>query len=264
VTITVTGAPVLSSPPQMLVTVSSNTALADELQVLRVHADGTTYPVLTPDRPYLVAGVWAGYDRHAPTNQTVQYKAIAGATSGVSGPCASSSAYVWLLHPSDPDLSVVVEPRPGRGDLHLGPIGEPSFDSRAQFFDIVGGDTVALGDGRRQGQAGQFSVVCSTDAALNRVLDLLADDLPILVSTPYSRNDLGWMWVQPTGVTVTNPAGRVNRVRTVTIPFRKVAQPDVDLLSSWTCADLAATGWTCAQAATHYATALDMALDRRS
>lgn len=259
-TITITATPEATSPPRVVVSVVTDVPLVDQLEVYRIHdMTGQQFPLILPDRISLIAaGTWSDVDRHAPYNQSVRYKAVAGSTSGVTGQVAATSTSAWLHHASDPDLSVLLD----REDVHLGPISPPAYASRSALFQIVDGPQVSLGGGRRD-QSGTLSVVVRTDEKLSAVRALLADDNPVLFDSPYSQNDLGWMWFQPGTWTPDNAAGLRNHVRTVQIPYTVVAQPDLDLIPDWTWDDLAATGWTWAQAATHYTTFIDMKLDRR-
>lgn len=251
-----------TSPPRMLVTVTATggSGASAALDVYRVHEDGRKYRLITPDRPVIAGGVWAGFDTHAPYNQTVTYRAESGSEFAVSGVVVQLSQWAWLLHPEDSALSVLVD----RDMVHLGPLGDPGYDSRATLHEIVdSGDVISLGDGRRAGEKRDLTVICRSDTALSAVRDLLESDAPVLINTPYERNDVGWLWVQPTSVVVENPGHRPNATRLVKLSYQRVAQPDVDSLAEWTCDDLAATGWTCDQAAAQYVDCTAMSLDRR-
>ena len=261
--LSITSAASLSSPPRMLVTVTAtgSSGTTDVVDVFRVHADGERFRLITSDRPYISGGSWAGYDYHAPFNQAFHYRVESGGEAAESASTSQVSHYVWLLHPEDNAKSVLVD----RSAVHLGEMGDPAYDSRATLVDILDSKRpVSLGDWRRAGEKRDLSIVCMTEAALAKVEGLLADDGPILISTPYGPSDIGWRWVQPAGYTPDNPAGRrINHRRVVKFAYVECSQPDIDALAEWTSDDLAATGWTSDVAVTKYVTAQDMALDRR-
>lgn len=231
--------------------VPSNTLI----DVFRVHADGTSHRVLTDPGPRLIGGAWAWLDVHCPYNQAVTYTITANGSTVTSNPVFLPSKQVWLIHPSQAELSVMVQAVITLADL--------TADSRSTRFQPIDGKAFYLSEGIRDGVSGSITILY-TDAAPLR--ELLADDSLILINTPGTSGwDIGWMWVQPKAVTYANPtgAGRRTQIRYLTVPFDESADPDVDFQPAWTIDDVTATYATVTALAAAYATITDLVTDTR-
>lgn len=238
--LTVTAAPVYVDSPCVQVTVSSSPTLTAPLVVYRVHEDGTRYRVLMTANPMLV-GSWSGFDFHAPFNEDVTYTAAAaGLVSAASGVAwLSSDDTTWLIHPTEPALSFVV-------DQLMGPSAPYVYPTRSQSYQVIGRRLpVTRTDFPRAGERGQLVVKCETRESRDALKALLADDGPILLNSPYASDDLGWKWVQFGDLTISNPGGFLSfPFRYATLPYTETTQPDADQAPVWTYDDLKAAALT--------------------
>jgi len=107
-------------------------------------------------------------------------------------------------------------------------------------------------------------VKCESEASRVALKALLADDGVILLSTPFTDDDLGWKWIKPLDLDISNPGGTFGfPFRYATIPYEETNQPDADEVPEWTSDDVAALGLTTAQVAALYTTSNNMKLDIR-
>jgi hypothetical protein len=209
--------------PAILVTVTSSPALTAPLVLWRVHEDGTRWRVLTEANANVIT-TWSGYDFHAPFNQMITYTAEAGGLSGSSaGTMLISDAGVWLIHASDPSLTVLV-------DKVIGPAQPYKYPSVTQSFRPLGSKLpVQRHDFPRGGESGQITIKCEDEASRAAAKACLADNGVTLINTPFTDDDIGWKWVQIDDTELSNPGGAVPFVfRYVVLPYREVRQPDVD------------------------------------
>lgn len=226
-TLTVSAVPVGSSPPRVQLDVSSSPAVTEDLSVVRVHSDGSEYPVLGVGS---LISTWTGVDIHAPFNAPVTYRAEAGAQSVTSGSVVVMSDESWLIHSADPDLSVLI-------DKIMSPMQDFRHASRATRYEPLNRRLpVHRIDMPRGGETGQVVIKCPTQQDRDQVRALLASDLPVLMNTPFA--DYPWKWVQVGDDTYSNPGQQEwFAYRTVTLPFEETTQPDVDT-ALWTLGDL--------------------------
>lgn len=241
---------------RVVLTVSSSPSITTALTVMRVHEDGSQHRVISETlEPQLVGGSWSGFDHHAPVNQPVSYTAVAGAQTGASSVVYVLADETRLSHPTDPYLMVVPDA--------VRAVATRSYDSNAVGFQVLDRALpVHVRDMPRSGETGVLTIKVVSLQQEAAVRALFADGGQILVNGVF--RDLGWMWIQPGPISWENPAGFDSfGFRNVTIPYEATTQPDEAADPSWTCDDLAATGWTCTQAATHYADVNGMALDIR-
>jgi hypothetical protein len=170
----------------------------------------------------------------------------------------------WLLHASDPDLSLIPEVVTKLGDL--------DYESDAQVFDVFNSPfPVTVSSGMRKAASSTIDLMVLRED-VPAVRALFADSGPILLNTPATDGwDITWAWVQPGPVKIGNPApdgytrGAVNHpLRSVSFPFRLIGAPDIDVTPVWTCADVVATYATCAAVTAVYSTCANLTLDVRS
>lgn len=222
-TLTVTAAPGFLDVPAVLVSVSSSPALVAPLVLWRVHEDGTRHRVLVEANANVIT-TWSGFDFHAPFNQMVSYTAESGGLSGASSATRLvSDDAVWLIHASDPDLSVLV-------DKVIGPAQPYKYPSATQSFRPLGSKlTVQRHDYPRGGESGQITIKCVDEASRAAVKSCLADNGVTLINTPNTDDDIGWKWAQIDDTELSNPGGFTKfPFRYFVLPYREVRQPDVD------------------------------------
>lgn len=261
-TLVITAVPSPASSPRLRLDVDSTPAgplpVVDgsTLAVYRVHSDGTRYRVIREVGARLVSGSWAGYDYHAPFNQLVTYVAVAsGQESASSAPTVLLSDQTWLIHPSSPDLSVLVDA--------VTKVAAFSRKGTAARHDVFNQPARFVSGEKRKGRTGSIEIVCDTVENEQAVYALLEDDTAILVNTPADR-DLTWSWVHFGDEDYSNPGPKVSTpYRLVSLPFEETDQPDLDLSSPWTCADVVAEFATCTAVLAAFATCEDLALDVR-
>lgn len=260
-TLTVTTAVPYSDQPSVLLDVASSPAITDVVRLFRVHDDGSRYRVLTVDSPAkLIGGTWTGFDSHAPFNRSVTY--VAETDTQTSAASAEtwlvSDDSTWLIHRSNPELSVVVDV--------VTNIADTSYKDRSQRFDVLGKrDPVSRTDYPRGGESGSMSVLCDGPESWARLNALFADSGPILVNLKPLRGFIKeWKWVQPGDLKMSSPTGndRVN-VREASFSYEEVTQPDADAFPLWSFDDITALGLTFTQLAALYTDFRAMQLDLR-
>jgi hypothetical protein len=184
-----------------------------------------------------IVGSYVGIDYHALFNDAVTYHAETDAL--VSAESAEqwliSDDSTWLIHPTDPGLSVLVEKL-------VGPAAPYKYPSRASRFQVLNRRLpVHRTDYPRGGEAGQLVVKCESESTRAALKALLADDGVVLLNTPYTDDDLGWKWIKPLDLDVSNPGGTFKfPFRYATIPYEETTQPDADTAGVWDYADLTA------------------------
>lgn len=258
-TVTITARTASTPYPRVLLDVTSSPAVNGALKVWRNHPDGTRYRVLTEPNPVLI-GTWAGPDYHAPFRQMVTYTVETDAgLSAPSAPVYVQSTVTWLIHASGPALSVQVTKL-------IGPAAPYTYADRSQRFQVLGRRLpVTRTDYPRGGTNGQVIVKCETPQDRAAVKALLADNGPVLINTPFTADDIGWMWVQPGELTISNPGGyREFPFRYATIPFIEVDPPDADQAPVWTFDQVAAAFATFDDVTAAYADFRAMQLDIRT
>lgn len=240
-TISITATVLGSVPPQVRLDVTSSPVVTGPMTIVRIHADGSEHRVLGVGS---LIETWAGVDLHAPGNEPVTYRATVGVQTATSAPVLMLSDAAWLVHQSDPDLAVLV-------DKIMSPMQDVRFASRATRYDpLSGGLPVFRTDMRRGGETGQIVIKCPTREDRDAVKALIADDTPLLLSTPWA--EYHWMWVHVGDVTISNPAGQEwYPARMVTLPYEECAAPDADA-GVWTLDELDA------HAVTAYPTLADL------
>ncbi len=157
----------------------------------------------------------------------------------------------WLVHPSQPSLSMPIE---NLSDPHALDIGvEASTDAERQY---AARQSVFQPNGRREAvvfplgprSAGAWTLVLGVDTTAERdkLLTLLDDQAPILLRSPASADwDLpdGWYAVGDLSVSRPIDIGSVQK-RQITMPLTRVSEPPVMLAPSLTWGDLMLRGMT--------------------
>jgi hypothetical protein len=260
VTLTVTGTAQFSVPARVLVDVTSSPSVADELTVYRVHADGSRYPLLTAARSVIV-GSWSGYDYHAPFNEAFTYvAAAAGLESDPSAPVWVVSDDMWLVHPSDPDLSFMVE-------KIIAPQQSVKTTDRADdLLPLRRKLPVTRTSGPRSGKSSSMVIKVAKDDR-DLTYALLDDGVPVLMNGPWGSADYGWSWVRISDVDESNPGGFIGHpCRYFTCSYSETTQPDILVTPEWTYTEMLAAfpADTYTQQAVVYDTYRDMSLDIRT
>jgi hypothetical protein len=249
VTLTVTTDAPGGDVPQVRVTVASSPTVTGPVRLYRTHPDGQVFRVLLEDNATIV-GSYVGVDYHAPFNRPVTYHAETDTQVSVGSAeqwLISDSS--WLLHPTFPDLSVVVEKL-------VGPAAPYKYPSRASRFQVLNRRLpVHRNDYPRGGESGQVVVKCESEDSRAALKALLADDGVLLLNTPNTDDDLGWKWIKPLDLDISNPGGTFGfPFRYATIPFEETTQPDADAAGIWDYAGMTVQylGQTYANLATAY------------
>jgi hypothetical protein len=216
--------------------------------------------VLLENGARLAGGSWSGFDYHAPFNQLVTYAAQAAGFESAASTVTElpNDSTTWLIHASNPDLSLIPDKVREVGDL--------AYAVDAEQFDVYGSQyPVTVSSGFRKAAAGSMVFVVAA-LSVPDVRALFADSGPILVNTPGVDGwDVSWAWVQPGAVTISNPANMTGYPwRHVSFPFQVIGAPDIDVTPVWTCADVVATYATCAAVTAVYSTCANLTLDVRS
>lgn len=183
-------------------------------------------------------------------------------TESISEPLivAADPDEVWLLHRSNAALSVRLDALSGLAPVQRAPwVGAFRIPGRR--------NTVHVTDGVLHGGTGQLDARCDSDASLTLLLALLADGSQFCIATPGTAgwND-PWLWVQPVGVSVSNPGGIVGYAyRHVVIDFEETDQPAVAGVGTRTYAVLKTdfTGLTYADLKATYDKYRDLKTDTR-
>lgn len=253
-------------PPRTLISVTAGPSGPSPvppnsvIDVWRIHDDGTRHRVLT-DGPTRVSTAWAGYDYHAPYNSANTYEVDVAGSTATSTAVYVDCAKVWLLHVTEPTMSV-------QADAII-EIGARTRPSRAGRFEILDGPVIFVSNGSRTGIKGSLIVRCDSPDNEQPLINLFSDDTLILINTPGQTGwDVKWLWVQPGDVSYSDPATNIHyRYRHVSVPFEESTEPDLVLTSKWT-SKAAGDYWTAAGATSadlgiYYATAVDFGTDTR-
>lgn len=250
---------VFGDQPCVQLDVASAPAITELLHLYRIHDDdGSRHKVLTVERqPKLIGGTWTGFDYHAPFNRSFSYQAISGddQISPVSASEWLASDSFWLIHPSTPSLSVLVD--------MVTAVDAYQYEDTSQVFRVLGKRLpVVRTDYPRGGETGAITILCESPASRAALKKLLAASGPVLLNTPLTDDDLGWKWIQPGNLSIENPGPRVTvPVRLAKLPYREVEQPDADVSPVWTFDDITALGKTFDQLNAYYSNFRDMTLD---
>lgn len=267
-----------TNPPRVELDVTSSTASpspltgSETLTVWRIDPDGKQRQVIIPSGSRLSGGIATLFDYHAPFNKQVSYVVTAGSanTNGTPTPAPAiiGQSTVWLIHPTNPKLSVEVFPASTTAvnPAYLDSIGSRVRPNKVGQFDIPGRKTpITINDGQRRSVQSSITIRTQGDvtgAALDALLD---DGGPILLSTPGTEGwDVKWEWIQPLDLTFTNKTNGwvAYPFRDYALPYVVVDQPVANSGSLWTWGDIAGyPTWGAVAAA--YSTWGKMAVDQR-
>lgn len=222
-TLTVTAVAGFGTAPLVSLSVASSPSVTDRVAIYRTHEDGSSHRVILEDGATLI-GSFVGVDYHAPFNQLVTYRAVSGGlTSAESAAVVVSSQGVWLMHPTDPALSVMVEKL-------VGPAADYTYPTRASRSQVLNSRLPRFrSDFLRGGESGQLVVKCEDNPTPAQMKALLDDDSIVLLNTPYGDDDLGWKWIKPLDLVIRNPGGFMSfPFRYAVIPYEEAEQLDFD------------------------------------
>ncbi len=227
--------------------------------VVRVHADGTTWPVrwASPAPITSTSGVgWVGYDHEPPLDQPVTYRAtsltdatiVNSTVVTVASSTAGLGSTIWLTHPLKPALSRL---------LLVEGIAAHGRESRSSTLRIEGrADPVAL-TSTRLSPTGEITAITTTFAETAGLVALLADGAVLLARCPASW---GAMWFYLLiGATADEGMGHATEQwRSWKLPYTVVARPAGDgtggvgatwadviaAYATWTATIAGETNWT--------------------
>lgn len=239
-TITATATVEMGLPSRVLISASSSPAVTDLVTVTRTHEDGSEHRVILEDNAKII-GTFVGYDYHAPFNQAVTYTVSAAGQTGTTSFVTIVSESTWLIHPSDPALSVMVS-----GDRLVGPVATRGRKTRAARYDVLGLKLpVHRAVAPRGGETGDLKILCTAEAEQLALEALLEDDWPILFNTPFSSTLFGWMWIAVGDLSIEFAGAGYRRDEVfVSFPFEETSRPDSDVTPVWTLDDLTAEAVT--------------------
>jgi hypothetical protein len=228
---TVAGQDGASDSPRIKVTLASTLGGSEWVTITRTHEDGESFRVITDRNARLSGGAWVGYDYHAPFGQMVSYTATTANETSAATPAVLLSDVTWLIHATDPTLSVPVEylPEDALGDDNLG--------GSAGLFTIRGSDRPAT-------VWDDTMVITSTVRAgflpeqMPALYKLLRSGGPVLLNIPAGL-DVDWRWIAPSakigrnlGKTAAGGAAGYP-YRMLDIGYTWVRQPEIDLTPEW-------------------------------
>lgn len=221
-TVSVSAAIRWSDPPSVLVDVTSSPSVTAPLVVYRVHDDGSRHKVIA-GRSVLI-GSWTGTDYHAPLNEPFHYVAAA---DGEDESAASASQYLprelpWLIHPSDPALSLSLN-----FVVSLGPLKRAANVAK---FKIAGSSVpVVRTESARGPLSGDITVFAEDDAEVRALDALLADSGPVLLNAGQSDR-VPWVWISPGDTTRETPGGYFRTAyRQLSFAWEQCRAPDTDV-----------------------------------
>ena len=236
-TITATATVEMGLPSRVLISASSSPAVTDLVTVTRTHEDGSEHRVILEDNAKII-GTFVGYDYHAPFNQTVTYTVSAAGQTGTTSPVTIVSENTWLIHPSDPALSVIVH-------KIMGPVPTRKRPTRARQYDILGSKLRVQGSSYpRRGETGEITLKCLTLEDQEAFDALVANDWPILLNAHYSEGYLGWKWISVGEYSIDYQKGFISTPFLISFPYEEIRQPDSDVTPVWTLDDLKAESVT--------------------
>jgi hypothetical protein len=206
--------------PTIALSVSSSPALSAPLRIYRHHPDGKRYRVML-DQFQTIVGTAVARDIHCPFVQPCTYTAEAGGqVSAASASVYLDSVQPWLIHPSDPALAIPLD--------KVGPYGDFTYAARMSESDVLGSALAAARvDYPLGGQESALTIICNGELEVRAVHAIRAAGGHLLLNDPHY--EVGWLWIKPGALKVTNPVDNRNQPwRVLSFPYKQVRQPDVD------------------------------------
>jgi len=187
-------------------------------------------------------------------------------TDQLSSPVAISPLQPWLIHPSNPGLSMPLSSK-DRSAVAIRSVGEVSNTSTITEHPILGQALpITTTSGPRLGSKYQLQLMSRTAAQERAIMGLVSDGTPLLFRAPF---------IYPIGieegfyavgdVTRTRLADRLgDETRFITLPLTRVQSPIVNVQNTgWSWAALAAQFATWADEANGYASWADVFTNNR-
>ena len=114
-TMTLTAVQELDDRPRVRLSVSTTLGGSAWVSLWRTHEDGSRFRVLVDRNARLTGGAWVGYDYHAPlAGHDVTYEAVT-ASESATAEVFLDGVVPWLVHATNPDLSMPIEYVPEDG-----------------------------------------------------------------------------------------------------------------------------------------------------
>lgn len=217
----------------------------------RVHPDGTRHRVILQNNPRLSGGSFIDFDYAAPFNRPVSYIASSSGFESDPAPMILPCDKSWLIHPTNPDLSVQVG--------YIKSFGDIGNDSSAVLsYPFRGAAPIRISEGARRTNDGELSLIVQSEQMAVALKGLFADDSPVLFNlTGPDLNTIwrpeNWAWISPGKTALVDPVNGASDIRYFTIPYTIIATPDGVALPTWTCDDVTAAYATCTAVAAAYA-----------
>jgi hypothetical protein len=230
VTIVATPAPTDPQPRTQINITGSGADASAYFTLVRTDPGGRVRKVITEPNPRLTSGVWAGYDYHAPFNQPVTYQ-VTATTQATAAPVTLTSPVSWLIHRTNPALSVQIDKVMAIPDRVVASTAAAHYAFGAEF-------PVTRNEGARRARTGALTVQVTSAAHLAAVESLLHDSGVILMNLTLGAGvgwlDETWAWIQPGDLTFSNPgAWAFYPTRNVAFPFQIVDVPAGAIAPVW-------------------------------
>lgn len=237
VTIVATPLPGASPPRNQINIAGTGGDLNAFFTLTRTDPDGRVRKVIIEPNSRLASGVWAGFDYHAPFNQAVTYQAKT-TVSATAAPVTLSVPVSWLIHRTNPALSIQVDKVMAISDRVAASTASPHFAFGAEF-------PVTRNEGVRRARTGSLTVQVTSRARQAAMESLLHDSGVILMNLTLGAGvgwlDETWAWIQPGDLTFNNPgAWAYYPTRNITFPYQVVDVPAGAIAPIWTYATLLA------------------------
>jgi hypothetical protein len=234
VTLTIVATPLPSDPePRIQLNITDTAGGGSAFTLTRTDPDGRSRKIIIEPNPHLTSGSWAGYDYHAPFNESVTYTATT-TVAATSASVVLSMSTSWLIHRTNPALSVQIDKVMSTSDRVATSTGMPHWAFGAEF-PVVRNENV------RHAKSGSVTLKAFTKAKLAALESILHDSGVILMNLTNGNSaawfDVSWAWIQPGDVTYANPTGNgwvYYPTRDVTFTYQIVDVPAGAISPLWT------------------------------
>lgn len=265
--ITVTPQPT-NSPPRFAISIASSDGSAITAASLVRTANGVT--VSTRVQPAPGPSPLLVYDYEAPWETGVVYTATITRTGGAVETVAAAAAtlapaYPWLIHPTTPALSLILDQR-DFDRMGVVSIGDESRAALTVKHRILGSEyQIVTKTGPRAAPTLPLAIAVVSATERAALVSLLRDQTPLLIQVPAS-----WGWDFDTGYYDVGDVGGARLLqyggevrRTYTLPLERVDAPAGAQQAIRTWANVLAQNATWAAVAAGYATWADVLTDSR-
>jgi hypothetical protein len=246
------------SPPRVQILIDG--LAGTTVVVYRYDGQGGPVPVRQTEDGIqrLTAGGAVVYDYEVQHNSTTQYTAVPDgslSTFIASGYVTLAVSRPWLIHPGVPSFS-----RP----VNLASVGGNTFGSSAVGYAVSERATpIVSGDGVRKAPASDLGLYTLTEADGLGLVNLFADDAPLLLQIPNAGARLAYRWISVGDISESAPLRPDDEARTWAFPILVIDRPVGGILSERSWADVVAENADWATVVDRYASWRDLVIDNR-